>query len=455
MQLKTFNEIHSSVNAVLAQHNPRLFRHIHPYKLLQHAIVYESIEAESKLIPHRMRLPLFLAKAYYKLRSLVRQSPKKITLKKVVMMDDGRIGTDENGIENSMFLSRLIEPIGRQNISIIKAHSRSTKLEVDVDYHDLDAYRNLPLVPAEKKVLNDLKAAYTEFKSRIHEGFLGSALQIFFEDYHKYYHLFEGQQVEQLFLITHYHQEGLIAAARDHGIQVIELQHGLIAKEDLYYVYPDHLQAYAHQCLFADKIFVFGTFWKGILLQGSGYTADQIIVAGDYSLNANKWKTYTDCPKVKGIVLGTQKNMATDYIAYAKDLLSLIVAKHPDWMLWVKLHPLEKELAAYEALASHPNCEVYGRHSNLMELLSKSKIQVSIYSTTFYDAIGLDVQNYALQHFSTGSDYAAAVVEQGVALPLRIDEDPIALFEANNNVSIQDRSAFYAEFNADILNGTP
>ena len=61
-------------------------------------------------------------------------------------------------------------------------------------------------------------------------------------------------------------------------------------------------------------------------------------------------------------------------------------------------------------------------------LLKRCKIQISIYSTTFYDALGFDVCNYSLQHYGSMSDYAADMITEAVAHPLLASENPIAKF---------------------------
>ena len=73
--------------------------------------------------------------------------------------------------------------------------------------------------------------------------------------------------------------------------------------------------------------------------------------------------------------------------------------------------------------------EVLPISSSLNEELKRAKIQVSIYSTTFYDALGMGVKNYSLNDIGFSSDYASEMVELGVAESLKNSEDVIAKFE--------------------------
>ncbi|MEI2420233.1 hypothetical protein V6O07_08160, partial [Arthrospira platensis SPKY2] len=46
-----------------------------------------------------------------------------------------------------------------------------------------------------------------------------------------------------------------------------------------------------------------------------------------------------------------------------------------------------------------------------------------------YDAIGYGVLNFALQNYSSSSDYAAEMVENQVAFPIEFSDDPIERYQ--------------------------
>ena len=78
--------------------------------------------------------------------------------------------------------------------------------------------------------------------------------------------------------------------------------------------------------------------------------------------------------------------------------------------------------------------EVLPISASLNEELKRAKIQVSIYSTTFFDALGMNVKNYSLNEIEYSSDYASEMVELGVAESLKNLEDVIAKFECSPEV---------------------
>jgi hypothetical protein len=118
----------------------------------------------------------------------------------------------------------------------------------------------------------------------------------------------------------------------------------------------------------------------------------------------------------------------------------------------VKTHPLEKAIDEYRKSLIPVGVEVVGNEANLLEILSRARIQISIYSTTFYDALGLGVCNMSLQEFTTSADYAREMVSGGLALALGRFEDPIEKFENQGIGSVQlTRAEVYAPFDPTVI----
>jgi hypothetical protein len=172
---------------------------------------------------------------------------------------------------------------------------------------------------------------------------------------------------------------------------------------------------------------VYGPYWKRILESGCEYHSHQIFVAGDY-LYRSYQPELTSAEKENLVLVCAQKNMHDDYTGYVRQLMAHM-SSHPEWKVIVKLHPLEKNKDAYYLL-SELGVEIRDIETPLDSLLVKAKIQISIYSTTFYDALGFDVCNYSLQNYGSMSDYAADMIAESVAFPLLIDENPVEKFLA-------------------------
>jgi hypothetical protein len=85
---------------------------------------------------------------------------------------------------------------------------------------------------------------------------------------------------------------------------------------------------------------------------------------------------------------------------------------------------------------------------SLHDWFSKAKIQLSIYSTTFYDSIGYDVDNFALKNTGIYDSYVQEMLDSKVAVGIDEDEDPIAAFEAQRAKGelLQDRKEIYGDW---------
>ena len=142
--------------------------------------------------------------------------------------------------------------------------------------------------------------------------------------------------------------------------------------------------------------------------------------------------------------------MHDDYVSYARELMKHS-EKHPEWKVIVKLHPLERNKEAYYKLMEL-GVEIRDIETPLDELLKRCKIQISIYSTTFYDALGFNVCNYSLQKYGSMSDYAAEMIEEGVAEALYIHENPFEKFiSTHNKNALLSREEVYADFDPAII----
>jgi hypothetical protein len=235
------------------------------------------------------------------------------------------------------------------------------------------------------------------------------------------------------------------------NIRSVELQHGLISGNDLYYQYSPTFKTGIKDAFFPDTICVYGNYWKEQLLKGCEFDSSQIVVAGDY-----QWQPVNSDPtivKINQVIICAQKNIHEEYLTYARMLKPLLL-KYPDWKFMIKLHPLEKYKERYYELA-HEGFEIVDREKSISLLLRESRIQISIYSTTFFDALGYDIVNFSLQQYSVYSDYAAQMVLEGVAQPLLVQEDPIEKYLlANGQCNLLSRDAVYSSLNKALFLNT-
>lgn len=298
-----------------------------------------------------------------------------------------------------------------------------------------------------KEVLRKMKGA--RVFSEIEFQYVESAFYVFLQSFHRWHALLSIAQPKILVGITHYHNEGCLAAARILGIKTIELQHGLISKHDLYYVYPSKYRAALSKGIFPNEIWLFGNFWKDALQKGAESEFMKPIVIGNFMTDVAVKSEAME--KENRVLLCAQKNLSQPYIEWIRFMKMDILPRHPDWKLIVKLHPLESNLETYFAEAGE-QVEVLPVSASLNEELKRAKVQVSIYSTTFFDAIGMEVKNYALDDIGFSQDYAAEMVTLGVAESLKNRDDVIEKFKLQSGFSAKlKREDVFTPFQARLM----
>lgn len=426
VEYKSFQEINDYVKQRLTK--PEVFHSgKHSFlKVMQHALSYCLNDWTRLLLPNKMHWPFPLLVMYYTLTGL-RGTKANHKLRKNVILDQGRIYRKSASEVQSMYFHRIKQFLGDANTSVVVQQPEHglkgdyTKAELQnikswPDVHELSMLR-------EVKTVADQIRSYSGFSEK-EKSFMLSALHVYFTGFRSYYRMLKNQDVENLFFIAHYHNEGLIAACEKLNITSIETQHGLIAESDIYYVYDKQFQQAVKHAFFPNHILVYGTYWKEILLRGCEFDPSQIAIAGDYLSTAKPHHSGTS-EKQNTILIGAQKNMEIDYIPYLKYLKENF--DFGEWKVIIKLHPLETELKQYQALEGGA-FEIAAPNARLDELLEECKIQISIYSTTLYDAIGYDVINLSLQDFGYAKQYAADMVTHRVAFPLFQHEHPLEVY---------------------------
>ena len=453
---KPFSELHAAINpkleAVCKMETGR-FCYV---KVVQHAMTYSENKSTDKLIAGAMTKGNWSTRLHYILRHLSRR-PKlpNIDWRDTAILEQGRVVKDDRDIDVSFYFDTIVSTIGRDRCTILSPEG--SPLPSDCSTASIPHLANLSLDALERGLLKEVKEAYNRFGdsgvfSPSELAYVGSALHVFFEEFHAYYHLLRNSGIKRFIFENHYHREGMIAACKVLGIEAIEIQHGLIAENDLYYCYPEFIKSVRDRALFPDLLLLYGDYWKKLILKGHEHTSESLAVVGCYNYGAHEL-TYDPKDKENLILVGAQKNMPEVYVDYIRQLSQVIAEKHTSWRIVVKLHPFEKEVEKYLALAHEIGGIKIVTSGDIIPLLKSSKIQISIYSTTFYDALGLDVLNLSIQDYGYSWDYARDVVKEGVAHPISFADDPVEIYEQarQNSDSFLPRSAVYAKFDVRIF----
>lgn len=451
MSTKNFSQANEWVKNRLANRKEFFGSRHSFFKLFQHGIVYSFLEIKNKKLKTFFQLPIFIQKWRWQLKSFLKSGKKSIQLNEIVMLDPGRVHIDEDGNMVSVYFNKIQQTLDKTRYTTINEDPKHG-LQCDYSIADLEQL-SFPSGKEFNEMLEEVNGVAntlrnSEYYTQEEKELIQSSLHLFLVAYVRYLAVFKLSKVKKLFFIRHYHNEGIIAAAKDCGIETIELQHGLINKHDLYYVYDSSLKDYLKNAFFPDKILLFGKYWEDVLSKGSEWHRDQLIIAGEYL--SSKEKIQNNSEKENVILIASQKTLHDLFIPRIKQIMET-VKKHPDWRIILKLHPFEKETQKYTEL-SNSILEIAPLNSNISDYLAIARIQVSIYSTTFFDAIGENVVNFAWTGPFLGGDYADALIEDGIALSANNEDVILKLqqLELDNYTPLQ-REAFYTHFSREAF----
>lgn len=419
-------------------------------KVFQHALSYSLNEVESKIIKNYLHLPERLIHLIYKLKAAKNKGSQAPKLKSTLIIEGGRHVLNVRDEAISSYFHKIKAALPQDDVSTVLVSPQSLLKGIELSQADLESVRNLPLSHKSKAMLHEVKTVLQRSKdshkfSAEELQHIQSQLHIFFEAFRLFDNFLTGNKVKNCLFENHYHREGMVAALKAHGARSIEIQHGLIARNDLYYVYDDYAKATASRAFFPDILLTYGSYWKNVVLAGHEHTSESVQVVGDYTSFA--WPDLEEGKRDKILLITAQKNMADHYVRYISDLALRVQKQHADWQITVKLHPKEPQKEKYTtAFDNHPQVSLIGNETGLHDALSKARIHLSIYSTTLYDAIGHDLLNLSLQSYSSSADYAADIIKDKVAYPLLFEDDPIELLSKKWDYELVSRPELYADF---------
>jgi len=426
MAEKTFEQINQHLIFRLGKDNTFIGKEFSYFKLFQHGVVYDYLNTKGKILKTYFHLPILIQRILWR-KGIKSSITDNISFKENVWLEPGRMYTDENGNYHSMYGAKLLQTLN-ENCSTLSLNKNP---ELQSDYSiDQFGFPSAPLDDIEISVLSDLNRVVKSMKnggfySKQEQAYILSALHIFFHSFRKYYSILKDKSVKRLFFVAHYHNEGIIAACKKLKIECIELQHGLINKKDLYYVYDAVFKNALRNALMPDKIMLYGPYWKSVLDYGFEWVDGTKVIGGNYL--AHEFKSPNLSKKENLILVASQKGMDDKFIPYIQSLKTTLKG-HPDWKIIVKLHPLEKKIDRYQVLRDS-QCEIAPLHSSIFHFLERCKIQLSIYSTTFFDAAGYNVVNFSWVTNGIGSDYASSLSEDGIVIPVRPGDDIVSIYQ--------------------------
>lgn len=310
-----------------------------------------------------------------------------------LILDPGRFVKNSNGEPVPIYFLNLFKSLKKDNSIFFVSEN---KIDGYHDFHDV--YSDLSSLGNSIKhhysynLRKELNEVFLKIKwnSTFNESDLENikcAFQKFYNEAIFWLKILDVLQPCQIYMICHYHKEGLIYAAKKLNIKIIEFQHGLIAKSDIFYNFPNEIGLINKDCLFPDEFRAYGNYWIGILNEGNFLKQEKIKLVDYYlyyrtKLSTNEAKHLHSFVNSKKIILvTTQTFLSSNFIKYIDELIHIL---NEDYCVIIKPHPQE-------------NINDYNKYNNVKNilvseistevLLSKADIHITMYSTTAFDAL--------------------------------------------------------------------
>jgi hypothetical protein len=387
--------------------------------------------------------------AYFFLLYLKTIGKKKSIQTPFVIQDPGRLTADGK----SVFFTKIMQSLQKKDFTVL-VRRRDAQGAQEQQIEQAEGKFAFPGLQVWKQ-MKDLYAVYQKAQAsgrwndeELH--YLDSSLHSYLMRYARCLGSYNPSVTKKVFFTVHYINEGFICAMRDMGIQTVELQHGLISGADLYYVYPEDYRPWIKDMFLPDYLFMYGDLWRNRLLQGIEWKPEQLLMMGDYTELFVQEQEKKEKENI--VLMCAQKFLSDEYLPWIEKL-KVVLKNHPDWKMVVKLHPYEpkQDVPKYKALAGG-QVEIV-QSGSLNDWFSISKIQLSVYSTTFYDAIGYDIMNYALIHTGTYDAYVDEMIAAEVAVGIEMQDDPIARFlQEGVNSILSNKSSIYSQWDQQRFN---
>ncbi|MEM7367611.1 MAG: hypothetical protein AAF587_03350 [Bacteroidota bacterium] len=381
-----------------------------------------------------------------------------------LILDVGRYVKTDQGTVTSPYFHAFLEsiPVADRVFGLERTHAKP-QLAYDFNIQDYLPFASyLPISQEEKELYLALTSKWKEWQQQLEltaEEFahIRCGLAMFWTRFRVWNYLIKQLSPKTCFVICHYHKEGQILAFRRQGVKIIELQHGLIAEEDIFYVYPKRIAAVASKALFADEIWTYGQYWNEVLMKGAEYPSDRIRTIGYYQYEKSN-RNHAFIQEVQSraagapiLLITTQTNLYQIYIEYVQWLSKDLLDKQQAGLILVKPHPANKE-GTFDILKNLPNVLV--SRDDLYDLFTASDLHLSIYSTTLFEATRMNLVNFALYEDSC-TDYVDSILASGVAQRIDWGQNPFDRIDTSSS-QVQSEN-YFAPFSSwpELLMPTP
>jgi hypothetical protein len=187
---------------------------------------------------------------------------------------------------------------------------------------------------------------------------------------------------------------GEIAAARELGLPVVELQHGVVGSRCPDYAWPSELKACKADMPLPDRIAVFGPAFRELLLRSGFWNRAEVVATGAAAMEAHR-----SCAPARDrrpgplrLLFMTQAPTRIAAIAFWSELAACTDFVAGRYQVAVKVHPEEAEHSeAYRAIVqgAPERCSLLAGDVNPIDAMLAADVVVSYNSMALIEALAL------------------------------------------------------------------
>lgn len=252
--------------------------------------------------------------------------------------------------------------------------------------------------------------------------------------------LFKTKKNKRVILNRDGIKKGLLYAAKNLGIKVYEVQHGMFSKNHLAYSYPNIVEKYSEDIIVPNILFTFDIMWG----KGINVPFNCIPIGNSYFALDKEYKQKINNNIYRESILIISSKV---HAAYMRDITLKLIKQHSDISIVYKLHP--NEYANYEDYISifkaYKNIRVVANELSIKELLVNTKLVVLINSTILYEALeyGINVAVYKQMNYDSYIEY----IEQGIVGAFNNEDDLYSIYKECHRIK---SLSFFKEFDCNM-----
>lgn len=196
-------------------------------------------------------------------------------------------------------------------------------------------------------------------------------------------------RINKLYVVSSYSNSDIISVCKKKGIEIIEMQHGIVGEMHRGYNYKTK----DVKLPTPNKIYVYNSFWEEELVKAGFYTKENIEVYGRLKYELLEVK---DKKKIKSnfLVFTGQNSYIEEIIEFLKKSNKLLCDSKI--ILYYLPHPNEKGLnAIIESLKEYKGVKVIkNKKYTTEEYINKSLAHISLFSSCHFDALHYKGQTF-------------------------------------------------------------